>query len=180
MSTTTSVRAVVDLLTKSITYATNSIMRIAFRVEHSRIPGGNFMVHYEELIAKGLRIWLREQHLLAIHLELYSPDADEAYERCTIDVVYREEPTEEVTKPPIEQLEELMSTLEKLPEDAQFRLLVALAPGYTEVPGWGDPTGLKDLKGGLKKEHQVGSEHGFGHISGATRYFESNWNSQGR
>jgi hypothetical protein len=72
-----------------------------------------------------------------------------------------------------------MSTLEKLPEDAQFRLLVALAPGYTEVPGWGEPSRLKDLKGGLKQEHQVGSEHGFGHISGTTRYFESNWNATG-
>jgi hypothetical protein len=170
---------VVDLVTKSITYATNSITRMLFRVEHGRIVGGHFMVDNEEKIEKGLRVWLREQTLLAVHCELYSPDADEAYERCTIEVAYREEATEEVSRPPIEQLEELMRTLEKLPDDAQFRLLMALAPGYTEVPGWGDPGGLKDLKGGLKKEHQIGGEHGFGHIHGSTRYFESNWNSQG-
>ncbi len=180
MSTTTNIRVGVDLLTKGVVYTTNSIMRIAFRLEHHRVPSGHFMVDHADLIEKGLKVWLREGHLLAVHMELAPPDGDEAYDRCTVDLTYHEDPKEQVAKAPMEQLEEFLGTLEKLPPDAQFRLIVGLKPGYTEVPGWGEPASLLDLKGGVKQEHEIGSGFGFGPISGQIRYYESNWNSQGQ
>ena len=177
MSTTATVKVGVNLFEKAMVYLVNCIMQIGFRIEHGRVQGGHYMTDYMEIIERGLRVWLTEQKLLKVHFELSPPGAEEAYERCTVELAYLADPKEEVTKPPIKQLEDLFTRLEKLPADAQFGLLVSLAPGYTEVPGWGPPTKLKELMGGVKEEYKVGS-HGFGHIDAMTTYLIANRHSK--
>jgi hypothetical protein len=180
MSTTTTVRIGVDLLTQSAVFAVNCIVPMGFRVEAARVKGGRFMVDYAEEIERALRIWAREMKLEKVTFELYSPQTDTAYEDCVVELSYDADPNRGVVKPPLEQLDEVMGKLEKLPSDAQFRLVVTVAPGATEVPGW-EPTALRDLAGGLKEEHKIGTDaHGFGQITGRIVYRESNWNSHGQ
>jgi hypothetical protein len=176
MSTTTIVKVGVNLFEKAMVYMVNCLMQIGFRIEHGRVQGGHYMTDLMEIIERGLRVWLTEQKLLKVIFELSPPASEEAYERCTVEISYITDPTEEVLKPPIEQLEDLMSRLAKLPADAQFGLLVTLAPGYTEVPGWGPPTTLKELMGGVKEEYAVGTDgYGYGPIKGTIVYTVANW-----
>jgi hypothetical protein len=69
----------------------------------------------------------------------------------------------------VAQLEELLTKLDKLPAGAKFRLVASKAPGATVVPGW-TPTELKPLMGGVKEEHQLGEEGGYG-----TLHNPKNW-----
>jgi hypothetical protein len=178
MSTTT-VRIGVDLLTQSATYAVNCIMPMAFRVEAARVTGGRYMIDSAEEIEKALRIWAREMKLEKVTFEIYSPQANTAYEDCVVELSYDADPTRGVVRPPLAQLDEVVGKLEKLPQDAQFRLVVHVADGATEIPGW-SPTSLRDLYGGLKEEHKIGTEaHGYGQITGTATYYVSNWR-QGR
>jgi hypothetical protein len=179
MSTTTTLRIGVDLLTQATTYAVNCILAMAFRVEAARVTGGRFMAENAEEIEAALRIWSREMKLEKVTFEIYSPQANTAYEDCVVELSFDADPNRGVVKPPLDQLDEVLGKLEKLPADAQFRLVVTVAPGATEVPGWG-PTTLRDLDGGLKEEHKFGTEaHGFGQITGTATYYVSNWRSKG-
>ncbi len=175
MGTTTSLKIGVDLLTQSTVFASNSIVQVAFRVEAGRTQGGHYMMNSADEIEKALKIWLREQTLRRVTLELYSPASDTCYEKCVMELSYVADPKTEATKPPVAELEALFATLEKLPSDAKFRFLVECAPGATEVPGW-VPSEYKPLAGGLKADHKVGTGgHGYGHISSEMIYYESNW-----
>lgn len=174
MGTTTSLKVGIDLRSQSTVFASNSITQVAFRVEAGRTQGGHYMIDHAPKIEKGVPVWLREQTLRRVTLELYSPATDTCYEKCVMELSYLADPKMEATKPPVAQLEELFHTLEKLPQDAQFRFLVECAPGATKVPGW-EPTEYKPLAGGLKEEHKVGTEHGYGHTSTEMIYYESNW-----
>jgi hypothetical protein len=176
---TTMVKVGVDLLTQAIAYVVNCLIQLGFRVEHHRIQGGHYMIDQAEDIEKAIKVWLREMTLEKVTYELYSPRTETAYEECVVELDYLADPKLEVTKPPVAQLEELLSKLDKLPDDAQFRCVVTVAPGATEVPGWG-PTALRPLAGGVKAEHQVGSgPYGYGQIGGRIVYRESNY-QQGR
>ncbi len=178
MSMTTTITVGVNILTQAITYQCNTLLQMGYLIEHGRVQGGHHMVDYQEVFERGLMAWLTEQKLERVHFELYSPQSNTAYERCEVEISYLADPREEVVKPPIAQLEELFTRLEKLPADAQFRLVVSTAPGASAVPGWA-PTTLRDFSGGVKETHAVGGEgHGYGPISGRTSYIVANWNGQ--
>jgi hypothetical protein len=136
------------------------------------------MARNHEIIERGFRTWLTEEKLQKVHFELYDPDSDHAYEVGVVSLEYIADPREEVVKPPIDELEKLFQKLRKLPPGAKFRVVVTTAPGASEVEGW-YPTTLRPLLGGVKEDIEVGS-HGFGHVSGKTRYLIGNWDGQER
>jgi hypothetical protein len=169
------IRVEVDLITQAVVYQVNTLMQMGYRIEHHRCEGGRHMMDNQESYEQALRVWLTEQKLERVHFELYSPQTNTAYEHCEVEISYLAEPKTTVTKPPVAKLEELLTTLAKLPRDAQFRLVVHVADGATEIPGW-SPTSLRDLYGGLKEEHVVGDEaHGYGPVEGRVRYYVSNY-----
>jgi hypothetical protein len=162
----------VNTLTMEINFSVNSIMRTAYRIEHGR-TGGDFMTRYHQVIENGIRTWIAEETLEAVHFELYDPTSNLAYEKGRISLQYTADPREEAVKPPIEELESFFTRLEKLPPDAKFRLVVTTAPNATKIPAW-TSTNLLDLKGGQKEKVDFGS-HGFGRIEGKLQYEISNW-----
>ncbi len=179
MSTTTSLKVGVDLLMHAAVFAVNCILQIAFRVEACRLSAGRYMIDHADDIEKALKIWLREQSLRAVVLELYSPDTGTSYEECRVEMDYLADPKTEATRPNIARLEDVCKKLSQLPSDAQFGFVVCVAEGATKVPGW-EPCEVKALAGGLKAEHTVGDgPHGYGQIFGRIIYREGNWNSQG-
>jgi hypothetical protein len=136
------------------------------------------MTANQHWIEAGVRTWLTEQTLRKVRFEMYSPQSDQAYEYCDVEISYLDDPREEVVKPPIEELEALFTRLEKLPPQAKFRVVVTTAPGASHVDGWA-PTTLRELAGGVKEVHEVGTEgHGYGPINGRTSLWVSNWYTQ--
>jgi hypothetical protein len=178
-TTTTSVKMKVNLFERAAVYQVNSLLQLLFRTEHFRIQGGHFMTDYLEIIERGLKTWLTEQTLERVYCEIYSPHKGTAYERLEAVIDYVDNPTEEVVKAPVGELEELMGKLAKLPADATLRVLVSVKEGHTVVEGWGFPDRLKDFEGGVKEEHQIGKEegHGYGPVKSRMTYYVSNWNS---
>jgi hypothetical protein len=168
-----------NLVEKSVTYMANTLLQMGYRIEHGRVPGSRYMSRTHQIILIGFTTWLAEEKLLDITFEIYDPQSDKAYEVGVVEMEYLADPNEEnVVKPPIEQLEALFTRLQKLPDGAQFRVVVNTAPGASEVEGW-YPTTLKELMGGVKEDIDVGDSHGFGPIKGKTRYRISNWDEKG-
>jgi hypothetical protein len=153
---------------------TNCLIQIGFRIENGRGLGG-YMCQNLECIERGFKTWLGEQKLLSAHYEIYDPSTDKAYERCQIDLHYITDANEQVVKPPIEQLETLLKTLDRLPPGAQLRVVAMRAPGASIVEGW-YPTELKPFFGGSSEDIHVGdTDHGFGHIWGRICYRVGKW-----
>jgi hypothetical protein len=169
MSTTTVLKLGVNLMMKSTIFMTNCLTQIGYTIENGRGLGG-YMCQNQEWIERGFQTWLGEQKLLSAHFEIYDPSTDKAYERCQIDLHYTTEATEQVVKPPIEQLETLLKKLDKLPPGAQMRVVAMKAPGASAVEGW-YPTELKPFISGDTEDIEVGDkEYGFGHTWGKIVY----------
>jgi hypothetical protein len=96
----------------------NTLLQISYRIEAGRVQTGHSMADYQEVIERGFRTWLAEEKLLRVHFELFSPQSNQAYEVCVVELTYSTDPREEVVKPPIEELEALFTKLEKLPSCA--------------------------------------------------------------
>jgi hypothetical protein len=168
-------------LEKSVTFLTNEILKMGYRIEFGRVGTGytTYMTGLHEVIERGIRTWLSSGHLRAVRYELFDPHRDEAYEVCVVDLTYSTEAKEDAVavKAPIEQLEELCTKLEKLPPGAQFRIMAINAEGYGKVEGW-EPSTPRPLIGGVKEEHKVGEAFGYGQIDGRTTYVISNWQKE--
>jgi hypothetical protein len=178
MSTTTSIKMVMNVLQMAVTFMTNEILKMCYRIEFGRVGTGYtpYTTSLHEVIERGIHTWLAEQKLEAVRFELYDPHRDEAYEICLVDLTYSTEAKEDTAavKAPIEQLEELFATLETLPPGAQFRIMAHNAEGASKVEGW-EPSTPKQLLGGVKEEHKVGEAFGYGQIEGSATYVISNW-----
>jgi hypothetical protein len=123
-----------------VTFLTNEILKMGYRIEFGRVGTGYtpYMTGLHEVIERGIRTWLSEQKLEAVRFELYDPHRDEAYEICLVNLAYSTEAKGDAVavKAPIEQLEDLFTKLEKLPPGAQFRIMAHNAKGYSRVEGW--------------------------------------------
>ena len=178
MATTTMMKLSVNLMEKSVVYLCNCLIQLGFRIEHLRVGSDYMRRHLERLVA-GFKTWLGEQKLETVAYEIYSPQADKAYEKGEVTLEYYADPTEEqevVKPPPIEDMEAMLQRLKTLPEDAKFRVVVTLGPNASHVPGWSQ-TVLRELMGSVKEDVDVGS-FGFGHASGKLQYRIGNWDSQ--
>ena len=117
---------------------------------------------------------------MSVCFELFDRAADKAYEVFTVDINYLTDPHEEVIKPPVEQLEDVLKKLRQLPPGAQFRVVAMRAPGFTHVDGW-YPTRLRELKGGVAEQIEVGDkDFGYGFAMGKITYKGGNWDGQSR
>ena len=167
------------MLTTTAVYMTNSLIQIGFRIEAGRGLSG-YMTENQAVIERGLQTWVGEQKLLSLHFELFDPTGDKAYEVFTVEINYLTDPHEEVVKPPIEQLEDVLKKLRQLPPGARFRVVAMRAPGFTPVDGW-YPTNLRELKGGVAEQVEVGDkDFGYGLAMGKITYTRGNWDGQGR
>jgi hypothetical protein len=134
------------------------------------------MMKHHQSLEEAFRTWIAEQTLQTMHYEIYDPSSDTAYEVGVVSLDYFADPNEEVVKPPVSELEQLLARLNTLPAGAQFRCVVTTAPGATKIPGW-TSTRLKDLMGGTKEDVSVGS-FGFGHAQGSLVYRIGNWDGK--
>ena len=126
MGTTTSLKVNVDLLTQATVFASNSILQVAFRVEACRLSGGSYMIENAEEIERAIKVWLREQTLERVTLELYSPESNTCFERCVMELSYLADPKTEATKAPVAELEGLIRAL----EEARRQLQAAQPPPH--------------------------------------------------
>lgn len=176
--TTTTMKLSVNLMEKTAVYIANCLITLGFRIEHLRV-GSDYMRRHLERIEAGFKTWAGEFSLETVVYEVYSPQADKAYEKGVVTLEYYADPTEEqedVKPVPTEDLETLCQRLAKLPDDAKFRVVVTLGPNASTVPGW-SPTYLRELMGGAKEDVDVGS-FGFGHASGTLQYRIGNWSEE--
>jgi hypothetical protein len=174
---TTMIKLEVNILQKSFTYMTNTLLQIGYRIEHGRGLTGGYMTRLHEVIERGFRTWLTEEKLQIVHFEIFDRSSDKAYEVGKVSLEYTADPTEEdlvVKKPPLEELETLFKRLRQLPPGAQFRVVATTAPGASKVEGW-EPTRLRELLGGVSEEIEIGDGHGFGNVRGRTRYLIGNY-----
>jgi hypothetical protein len=134
----------VNVTERSVTYMTNAVFQLFFRILRSRGLGPEYLLSNREVIDSGLFTWLSEQTLLKAFLEVYMPGRDEALERWDFTFDYSSRVRGDPAPPPVAEVEALCARIASLPRRAAYRVVVRTAPGATRVPGWA-PTRLRLL-----------------------------------
>ena len=173
MSTMTEqkVNVSVNLMEKSVTYMSNTLFQIKFKIAQGRGLSPDYLVQNREILENGFFAWLSEQTLLSVHFEVIAPDGSKALERWDLSFDYRADPDETVEKPPVQQIEEACRKLRSLPPGTNYRILVETKPEASEVQGWHETEFLPFAE----KSNQEFSNWGYGHIFGKLWYREGTW-----
>jgi hypothetical protein len=150
----------VNVMERSVTASTNWVMQLVFRIINLRGLSPEHLISKREIIEKGVYVWLAEQKLEGISLEISAPDGTEAIERFDFQFSYQANPDLSVRDPNIARLEEFCRKLETLPSDSRYVVVVHTASGATEISGWYPYSPLP-----LNATTEVHlSDHGYGHI----------------
>lgn len=126
----------VNVSQQSVTYTVNCVARVAFRVVYARGLPADYMIAHREVIDRGLGVWVAEQTLRWVILEVFVQGQDHALERYEFDFEFTARASEEAREPPVSEIEEFCKQLDHLPEGATYRVIAQTAPDATAVPGW--------------------------------------------
>lgn len=159
----------VNVMTESVNFTVNSVFRGVLRIAHTRGLKPDYMIQKREVIENGLFIWLGEQKLVALHLEIFVGGV--AIERFDMEFKYRADADRNIRKLDVSGLEEFCRRLPVLPAGVDYRVVVTTADGASDVPGW-TPTGLMPLD--ITNECGL-SDFGFGHIGTNLVYRGGRW-----
>jgi len=153
----------VSTVERTATYVTNTVVQGLLRIVGGRHLDAGYLAQNREVIEQGLFVWVAEQTLQEVHLEVYIPGQDAAIERWDFTFTYTNVGGSSPTSPPVAQLGEVCARLRDLPPGVEYRVVVYTAPGATKVPGW-EPTELRQL-------NQAAEQHleGWGHGTAAVR-----------
>ena len=161
----------INIMEKSVTYISNTVFMLAFRIVHERGLSPEYINRFRKVIEDGLFTWLTEQKLRKLYIEIFTPGRDSAHERWDFEFVFYADPNEEVRKPPEEELEGIGKRLKKLPPGATYRIVAETDRGASKVPGW-CPTTLWNLDIEFEKDF---SGWGYGNIDGKLFYKKGRW-----
>ncbi|MBM4017137.1 MAG: hypothetical protein FJ288_02225 [Planctomycetes bacterium] len=126
----------VNVSQQSVTFTVNSIVRVAHRIAYARHLPPDYMIAHREDIDRGLGVWVAEQTLRRLILEVFVEGEDHALERYDFDFEFTARGGEEARDPPVSEIENFCKQLDRLPEGATYRVVVQTAPDATPVPNW--------------------------------------------
>jgi hypothetical protein len=126
----------VNVSQQSVTYTVNSVVMVIFRLAYARGLPADYMIAHREDIDRGLGVWVAEQTLRWVILEVFVQGEDHALERYEFDFEFTARASEEAREPPVSEIEEFCKRLDHLPEGATYRVVAQTAPNATAVPGW--------------------------------------------
>jgi len=130
----------VNVSQQSVTYTVNSFVRVALRVVHARGLAPDYMITHRENIDRGVGVWVAEQTLQQLILEVFVRGGDYALERYEFDFEFTASASEEAREPPVSEIEAFCQQLDGLPKGATYRVVVKTASDATDVPGWTSTT----------------------------------------
>ena len=174
MSVTTIGKVEVDLLTASTTYTVNMVFRALLEIARGRGLSSAYLTDRHESIEEGLYIWLSENSLLKVHLEVSLTHSEKALERFELAFEYVTDAKMELEKPNVERLRDFCRQLQTLPPGAEYRMLVSLERWASEVPGW-TPSYFKELD--ADTETSITS-FGYGAIGTTLVYRGASWDNE--
>jgi len=126
----------VNVMEKSVTYMSNSLFQLGFKITKERGLSPDYLVDNRDILERGFFTWLSEQSLLSLHVEIISPDGKKALERWDLKFDYSAEPDMRVQKPPVEEVKEVSRRLRTLPEGVTYRIVVETKPDASDIEGW--------------------------------------------
>lgn len=161
----------VDLLTASVNFTVNMVFKGLLEIVRERGLSLYYLTNERECIEKGLFVWLSEESLQFLLLEVSRPESDKALEVFQFDFIYHTDPLQEVEKLNVEKLREFCRKLRTLPEGVSYQVKVNLESWASEVPGWG-PCEFKELN---EAEKAILDSWGYGDIGTSLVYLGSEW-----
>lgn len=164
----------VNVMQKSVTFMVNTLFNLMFRITNARGLRPDYITANREIIENGFFIWLSEQTLESLHLEIISPDSSRALERWDVSFDYSAEPDPEVRKLPVEEIAAIRNRLRSLPRGTYYRIVVHTKPEASKVEGW-HPTMMKPF---AMAREEAFPEWGYGHIGGKLFYREGKWDGK--
>ena len=156
----------VNILERSVTFTVNIVFQTVFKIIGGRGLQADYLIDSRKVIEDGLFAWLSEQTLISLHVEIFRPGQDSCIERWDFDFEYRAEMDENITPPPLQELEEIFGKLDALPAGSDYQFAVRLKSPHVRVRGW-SPAPMKAL--GAPDEHRF-SGWGYGAIGTSLTY----------
>lgn len=148
----------VNMLTMTANFVSNTVFHSLSRIIQERGLSLDYLTENRKIIEDGIFIWVTEQSLQSLVLEVFRDGTDIALERFDYLFTYVADPVSIVSHPSIDRLTEFCRKLNSLPSEAKYRILVTLKAGATQVAGW-SPTDFKKIQS--VKEVEQG-DWGFG------------------
>jgi len=156
-----STEVTVNLAERSVTYVSNTVFQLLFRITHRRGLRSAHITEDREIIENGLFTWLSEQTLLRACLEVFLPGDNKVLEQWEFRFNYTSGHGDGTKYPPVAELEEFCARLRSLPQRADYRIVTQTSPGATEVPGW-ELTEFRPIDRSQSQEFQA---WGYGNIT---------------
>jgi hypothetical protein len=154
------VEIAVNVMQRSVNATANWLFQMAFKIANLRRLSPDYLIQKREIIESGLFVWLAEQKLEGLSIEIFDPNRNDAQERFDFHFEYHSSPDPTVREPNIARLEEFCRRLEALPPGMEYRVVVAVGPNASEVPGWYD----YQFRPLLAARNEQLSDYGYGHI----------------
>ena len=135
----------VNASSHSTIYTANEVQRTNMEIVGLRGLDSRYMTSSLGIISRGYQTWITTRHLKSSILEIYDPRTDKVVETWNMCFDYDSSGTGDprAFKTEINKLKDFASKLRKLPAGCRYRIIVELAEGAPEVPGWSYAT-LRD------------------------------------
>ena len=156
----------VNTMTMTANFVVNQVFLTLFRIAKGRNLSPLYLSEQRKVLEEGIFMWISEQTLKQLALEVFQKASDQAIERFEFDFNYVADPSMQVRQPAINSFEAFMATLNKLPDDATYHVLVTLKPNATQIEGW-NSTQFKPLN--ITQKVDLGN-WGFGKANVEMRY----------
>lgn len=164
-------KVIVNVVTMTANYVTNTVMNSLFRIANERGLSSDYIYENRNAIERGLFTWVSEQSLKKLALEVFSEDRANAWELHEFEFKYVIDPRMEAEQPPISATSAFFRTLKDLPKGTKYRVIVNLTSDASPVEGW-------DLTTGREIDVQIEKElggWGFGYAEVKLIYKGSKW-----
>ena len=120
----------------STVYVANELIRIAQAVIDARSLPTDYMHQHGTLFTESFRYWLAGRHLERMTIEVYDPTSDQLIERFDLALDYGRSADDEYFETLIDKVEASLAGLGVLPPGCRYRVIVSLADGAPDLPGW--------------------------------------------
>jgi hypothetical protein len=170
---TTTVREEVNIALQTITYIVTTLFQVLFRVAYMRGLSPVYIQRNHEVIENGLTTWITEQKLRKLTLQVFRAGSSNALENWSVAFTYTADPSAELRRPAIEQLEDFASQLRSLPPGCEYRIHAEVDQDASTVEGWQPGTKLPIIGRTRKDVFSWGHER----LDAALEYEGGEWDN---
>jgi len=163
-----SVSVAVRSYTHAVTYVADNILKSLKDILLYSGLDPNKLAANRAVLHRGISAWIESGHLLKIVLEVYASSTNKLVDRWDINLSYEWTGGDGQFWTDTDAIRFAIQKAGLMPASAEYELIVAVAPGAAEVPGW-STTKCRSTAGMV--EQRIGTSIEASGLSGGISYY---------